>query len=48
MLLHHDDTTGRGDQPYDHGCEQALASAADRGYTVVSVRDDWERIFPKT
>lgn len=44
MLVHHDDPT-RGDTPYDAGAEAALASAADSGYTVVSVRDDWDTIF---
>ncbi|MFF2268596.1 HAD family hydrolase [Cellulosimicrobium cellulans] len=46
LLVHHDDDTGRGDAPYDAGAEQALAAAADHGFTVVSVRDDWNRVFP--
>jgi len=45
LLVHHDDT-GRGDTAYDSGAEKALASAADSGYTVVSVKDDWETVFP--
>ncbi|WP_149085007.1 MULTISPECIES: HAD family hydrolase [Microbacterium] len=45
LLIHHDDA-GRGDTPYDTGAEQALESAVDRGYTVVSVRDDWASVFP--
>ncbi|WP_353707107.1 HAD family hydrolase [Cellulosimicrobium sp. ES-005] len=46
LLVHHDDDTGRGDVPYDAGAEQALSAAADHGFTVVSVRDDWTRVFP--
>ena len=45
LLVHHDDDTGRGDAPYDKGAERALAAASDRGYTVVSVRDDWSSVF---
>jgi hypothetical protein len=46
LLVHHDDASGRGDVPYDKGAEQALAEASERGYTVVSVANDWSRIFP--
>ncbi|UYM04329.1 HAD family hydrolase [Solicola gregarius] len=46
LLVHHDDDSDRGDAPYDKGAERALASAGDRGYTVVSVRDDWSSVFP--
>lgn len=45
MLVHHDDAD-RGDVPYDKGAEKALAAAPDRGYTVISVRDDWSQVFP--
>ncbi|MWC00069.1 haloacid dehalogenase-like hydrolase [Agromyces seonyuensis] len=45
LLVHHDDPE-RGDLPYDKGAEQALEAAAANGFTVISVRDDWERIFP--
>jgi phosphoserine phosphatase len=45
LLVHHDDAD-RGDVAYDKGAEQALAEASDRGYTVVSVANDWARIFP--
>ena len=45
MLVHHDDDTGRGDDPYDTGAEKALAEAPARGYTVVSVRNDWRDVF---
>ena len=46
LLIHHDDDTGRGDVPYDTGADQALAAAAEHGFTVVSVKDDWTRVFP--
>ncbi|WP_336706880.1 HAD family hydrolase [Oerskovia sp. USHLN155] len=45
LLIHHDDPD-RGDPPYDTGAEQALATAAEEGWTVVSVRDDWAQVFP--
>lgn len=45
LLVHHDDDTERGDPAYDKGAERALAEARERGYTVVSVRDDWGRVF---
>ncbi|KQM82293.1 HAD family phosphatase [Agromyces sp. Leaf222] len=45
LLVHHDDDTGRGDPPYDKGADAALAAADERGYTVVSVRDDWAGVF---
>ena len=45
LLVHHDDDTGRGDAPYDRGAEDALAAAPGRGFTVVSVKDDWETVF---
>ncbi|MBC6494331.1 HAD family hydrolase [Microbacterium sp. 4-7] len=45
LLIHHDDDS-REDTPYDAGAETALASAVDAGYIVVSVRDDWESVFP--
>ncbi|GAB3606558.1 HAD family hydrolase [Conyzicola nivalis] len=46
LLVHHDDDTGRGDAPYDKGAEAALAAAAEKGFTVVSIRDDWATVFP--
>ncbi|GAA3226285.1 HAD family hydrolase [Oerskovia jenensis] len=45
VLIRHDDPD-RGDLPYDKGADQALIAAADRGWTVVSVRDDWSQVFP--
>jgi phosphoserine phosphatase len=47
LLVRHDDDSGRGDDPYDAGAEQALGSADDREYVVVSVRDDWATVFPE-
>lgn len=44
LLLHHDDAEREYD--YDHGTERALEMAAERGWTVVSVRDDFQRVFP--
>jgi hypothetical protein len=46
LLVHHDDDTGRGDLPYDTGAEQALAAASANGFVVVSVKEDWARVFP--
>lgn len=43
LLIHHDDDTGRGDEPYDRGAETALSTS---GLTVVSVKDDWATVFP--
>ncbi|MGO4299257.1 HAD family hydrolase [Leifsonia sp. RAF41] len=44
VLVHHDDGE-RGDAAYDTGAERALATAAADGFTVVSVRDDWDTVF---
>lgn len=46
ILVHHDDDTGRGDEPYDTGAEKVLAAAPQLGLAVVSVRDDWATVFP--
>ncbi|SOC86914.1 Phosphoserine phosphatase [Curtobacterium sp. 314Chir4.1] len=45
LLIHHDDDTGRGDAPYDEGAGQILHAADRSDITVVSVRDDWARVF---
>jgi phosphoglycolate phosphatase-like HAD superfamily hydrolase len=45
LLVHHDDPD-RGDVAYDKGAEAALADADRLGFTTVSVRDDWDRIYP--
>jgi len=43
LLVHHDDDTR--EFAYDRGSERALAEAAGRGWTVVSMRDDWTTVF---
>jgi phosphoserine phosphatase len=45
ILLRHDDAEREG-AAYDEGAEDALARAAERGWTVISMRDDWTRVFP--
>ena len=47
LLIHHDDDTGRGDTPYEQGAQKALDVASDHGFTVVSVKRDWSRVFPE-
>ena len=44
LLLRHDDA--ERESAYDAGAEDALGRAAERGWTVVSMRDDWTRVFP--
>ncbi|WP_238581624.1 HAD family hydrolase [Demequina aestuarii] len=48
LVVHHDDDTGRGDEPYDRGAETILAEASRRGFTVISVKNDWRRVFAPT
>lgn len=43
LLVHHDDADR--EFAYATGAERALALAADRGWTVASMQDDWTRIF---
>ncbi len=45
VLLRHDDADREG-AAYDQGAEDALARAAERGWTVVSMRNDWTRVYP--
>ena len=45
LLLHHDDA--EREFAYDAGAEQALTTAAQRGWTVVSIRDDFATVFPE-
>ncbi|WP_022889393.1 HAD family hydrolase [Agromyces italicus] len=47
LVVRHDDDTDRGDIPYDKGAEKVLAEASANGYTVVSVKRDWTRVFPE-
>jgi phosphoglycolate phosphatase-like HAD superfamily hydrolase len=44
LLLLHDDADREFD--YDAGAEDALKVAADRGWTVVSMKNDWRQVFP--
>jgi len=43
LVVQHDDADR--EFAYDRGSERALAEAAARGWTVVSMRDDWETVF---
>ena len=43
ILLRHDDADR--ETAYDDGAEDALARAADHGWTVVSMKDDWTSVF---
>ena len=43
LLLHHDD--GGREFAYDAGAERALAEAAEKGWTVASMRDDFATVF---
>lgn len=44
LLLLHDDAEREFD--YTAGVEQALSRATEKGWTVVSVKDDWTTVFP--
>lgn len=48
LFVHHDDTSDRGDTPYDVGAERALAAAERDDFCVVSVQNDWNRVFVQT
>ena len=41
-------TTPTASSPTTTGAEDALARATERGWTVVSVKDDWTQVFPDT
>jgi len=43
LLLYHDD--GEREFAYDQGAEQALRLAAERGWQVISMQNDWKGIF---
>jgi phosphoserine phosphatase len=43
LLVHHDDADR--EFSYDTGAEHALAEATTRGWTVVSMKDDWSTVF---
>jgi len=44
LLLHHDDSEREFD--YDRGPEKALEAAATNGWTVVSMKEDFKKMFP--
>lgn len=46
LLVRHDDPDR--EFGYDDGAEDALTWAAEHDWTIVSIRDDWSRIFPDT
>jgi phosphoserine phosphatase len=43
LLVHHDDA--EREFAYDTGAEHALAEAATRGWTIVSMKRDWATVF---
>ena len=43
MLIRHDDSSR--EFAYTAGAERALDTAAERGWTVVSISDDWRSVF---
>jgi phosphoserine phosphatase len=43
ILVRHDDA--EREFAYERGAEEALARAGDRGWVVVSIKDDWTRVF---
>ena len=43
LLVHHDDDAR--EFAYETGAEHALAAATERGWNVVSMRDDWTTVF---
>ena len=43
LLVLHDDAEREFD--YTAGAEDALARAADKGWTVISIKDDWATVF---
>jgi hypothetical protein len=45
MLVDHTDATREYDIVSRHGIQVGLTEAKRRGWTVVSMKDDWKRIF---
>ena len=43
LLVLHDDAARQFD--YTTGADHALEQAASEGWTVVSIKDDWSRVF---
>jgi hypothetical protein len=46
LIVHHDDDRERGDAPYDTGAEKALAAVEKYGFVTISVKNDWNTVFP--
>jgi hypothetical protein len=44
LLLHHDDA--RREYAYDKGAEKALRLAQEHSWTVISMKEDFNRVFP--
>lgn len=44
VLVHHDDA--EREYAYDHGTEKALATAAEQGWVIASMKRDFRRMFP--
>jgi hypothetical protein len=44
LILRHDDD--EREFAYDAGAEDLLAAAAEKGWTTISMKDDWETVFP--
>jgi phosphoserine phosphatase len=45
LLVHHDDALR--EYAYDNGAEKALQLAGERGWTIISMKDDFARVFPE-
>ncbi len=45
MVLHHDDADR--EYEYDEGAEEVLKEAAQHGWTVISLKKDFKRVFPE-
>jgi phosphoglycolate phosphatase-like HAD superfamily hydrolase len=43
LLINHDDADR--EYAYSNAAEEALAQAEERGWTIVSIKDDWESVF---
>ncbi|MDD5557283.1 MAG: hypothetical protein PHN82_08545 [bacterium] len=44
VLIRHDDR--EREYEYDKGARRVLKAARQRGWTIVSMKDDWKVIFP--
>jgi hypothetical protein len=44
LLVHHDDA--EREYAYDDGADKALRLAGERGWTVISMKDDFRAVFP--